>query len=93
MCHVCGIHYNYILNIDNLVEELKNVSEILGYELGDLQIKVANKMISLNDPVRNEAIKSLTREAFDLFLDRYSDDYELFNMKKPTFEEIKQIKF
>ena len=91
MCHICGIHYNYILNIDNFNEELKNVSEILGFKLEN--VRVANKAISKNDKVRNEAIKSLTREAFDLFLERYSDDYELFNMNKPTFEEIKQIKF
>ena len=92
MCHVCGIHYNYILNIDNFNEELKAVSEILGFKLEDEPV-VENQHSSEKDQVRNEAIKSLTREAFDLFLERYSDDYELFNMKKPTFEEIKQIKF
>ena len=73
MCHICGIHYNYILNIDNFNEELKNVSEILGFKLEN--VRVANKAISKNDQVRNEAIQSLTREAFDLFLERYSDDY------------------
>ena len=79
------------MHFDHLNEEIEVVSEILGFKLEKLGMK--NKLSSTNDPIRNEAIKSLTREAFDLFLERYSDDYELFNMKKPTFEEIKQIKF
>ena len=39
---------------------------------------------------RVNGLKSLTRQSFDMLLERYQDDYELFNLPLPNFNQTMQ---
>ena len=40
--------------------------------------------------MRLAGLKSLTRQGFEMLVERYRDDYELFDMPIPTYEQIQQ---
>ena len=93
ICHLCDIRYDYIIDIDNLSQELLVMLHLNGIDkVPQLTKKCYNCYNYENDEmvrlVRRNALKSLSKSTFHLFINRYKDDYEFFNITLPDFGNL-----
>ena len=72
--------------MDNLNEELSYVLAQLGV---DLKVPKANSYKNgQKTTTRHDAMKNLSRINFNRFIERYQDDFDLFDFEIPSFEQI-----
>ena len=95
ICYVCSIQYEYILETANLSEELAFLLKLKG--ISPPKVERKNKAEGRNNQnpnfrgQRKTALQGLPKETFNTFIERYRDDYDLFGMAIPSFEDIAKM--
>ena len=79
--------YDYILDVRNLSEELAFILRQLGIE-----IEMVPHLHLTNDDeghrLRKEALKSLSKNTYQMLIDRYRDDFDAFGFDIPNYENL-----
>ena len=87
MDEIVHFSYDYILDVRNLSEELAFILRKLGFD-----IEMVPHLHLTNDDeghrLRKEALKSLSKNAYQILIDRYRDDFDAFGFDIPIYENL-----
>ena len=90
MCHPCRIKYDYILHVDNLTKEVNHILRRLNIAKLPSWFILAgmNSAGGKQSYRRKEALETLPESTYHKIIERYRDDFELFNFTIPSYHEL-----